>query len=75
VGRGGAAGDRVPAGGVPGGGIALRVGGVGYLFMKQFHSSRRRRWPWKNNSSGVWHSTCEFGQEVTKLLPDGLLLM
>ncbi len=41
MGRGCAAGDRVPAGGVLGGGVAWRAGGAGYLSLKQFRSSRR----------------------------------
>jgi hypothetical protein len=41
VGRGDVAGDRVPAGGVLGSRFAWRVGGVGYLSLKQFHSSRK----------------------------------
>src|ERR671917_30992 len=54
VGRGGAADCRVPARGVLGSGFARRVGGAGYLSLKQFHSSRMRRWPWKNNFSRDW---------------------
>jgi hypothetical protein len=42
VGRGGAAGGRVPACGVLGSRFAWRVGGVGYLSLKQFHSSRKK---------------------------------
>jgi hypothetical protein len=39
---------------VLGSGFARRVGGAGYLSLKQFHSRRRRRWPWMNEASRDW---------------------